>query len=55
MRQMCGNIRRDNTWNENIGDKVGVVSLLDKMREVRFKWFGHVKRRNVDVIVRRCE
>lgn len=30
-------------------------SLVDKMREVRSRWFGHVKRRSMDVLIRRCD
>ncbi|KAG5614149.1 hypothetical protein H5410_013973 [Solanum commersonii] len=47
-------LRRDKIRNEDIWDKVGVASVVDKMREPRLRWFGHVKRRNVDVPVRRC-
>ena len=25
------------------------------MREIRLRWFGHVRRRSVDTLVRRCE
>lgn len=32
--------------NEDIRDKVGVASVLDTMREIRFKWFGHVMKRS---------
>jgi len=32
-----------------------VVSIEDKLREIRLRWFGHVKRRSVEAPVRRCE
>ncbi|KAG5627914.1 hypothetical protein H5410_013132 [Solanum commersonii] len=39
------------SWKE----KVGVASVVDKLREARLRWFGHVKRRGADAPVRRCE
>ncbi|KAM3291153.1 hypothetical protein P3S67_019442 [Capsicum chacoense] len=28
---------------------------MDKMREARLRWFGHVMKRGSDALVRRCE
>nr|XP_009775638.1 PREDICTED: uncharacterized protein LOC104225513 [Nicotiana sylvestris] len=55
LRWMCRHTRRDTIRNEVIRDKAGVVPVEDKMREVRLRWYGHVKRRGVDAPVRRCE
>ncbi|XP_060175999.1 uncharacterized protein LOC132606488 isoform X2 [Lycium barbarum] len=55
LRWMCGHTRSDRIRNEAIRDKVGVASVEDKMREMRLRWFGHVKRRDIDAPVRRCE
>ncbi|XP_060182471.1 uncharacterized protein LOC132612165 [Lycium barbarum] len=55
LRWMCGHTRSDRIRNEDIRDKVGVASMEDKMREARLRWFGHVKRRDTDAPVRRCE
>ncbi|KAG5570522.1 hypothetical protein H5410_060288 [Solanum commersonii] len=52
---MCGHTRSDKIRNEVIREKVGVASLVDKLREARLRWFGHVKRRCADAPVRRCE
>jgi len=41
--------------NEVIGQKVEIAPIEDKMRETRLRWFGHVKRRNDNTPVRRCE
>lgn len=37
------------------GKFYGVVLVVDKMRKERLRWFGYVKRRCSDVLVRRCE
>ena len=41
--------------NGVIKELVKVAPIEDKMREKRFRWLGHVKRRSVDAPVRRCE
>ncbi|XP_055821984.1 uncharacterized protein LOC129890457 [Solanum dulcamara] len=46
---------RERIRNKDIQDKVGVASVEEKMREVRLRWFGHVKMRDNDASVRRCE
>ncbi|KAF3683269.1 DEAD-box ATP-dependent RNA helicase 42 [Capsicum annuum] len=55
LRWMCGFMKADGVRNETIREKVGVVSVEDKLREVRLRWFGHVMRRGTDALVRRCE
>ncbi|WMV40109.1 hypothetical protein MTR67_033494 [Solanum verrucosum] len=52
LRWMCGHTRSDKIRNEVIREKVGVASVVDKLREVRLRWFGHVKRRCEDAPVR---
>ncbi|KAG5604396.1 hypothetical protein H5410_025888 [Solanum commersonii] len=42
---MCGHTRSDKIRNEVIREEVGVASVVDKLREARLRWFGHVKRR----------
>ncbi|KAG5606742.1 hypothetical protein H5410_028234 [Solanum commersonii] len=55
LRWMCGHTRSDKIRNEVIREKVGVAPVVDKLREARMRWFGHVKRRSADAPVRRCE
>lgn len=40
--------------NGVIGDKMGVTSVVDKMREATVIWLGHVKRRCRNALVKRC-
>lgn len=46
LRWMCLCTRRDKIRNKNIRGKVGMTSVIDKMREIELRWFGHVKRRS---------
>ena len=55
IRWICGHTRLDKIRNEVIRAKIGVASIEDKMREVRLRWFGHLRRRPEDAPVRRCE
>ncbi|KAF3616438.1 hypothetical protein FXO38_34555 [Capsicum annuum] len=55
LRWMCGLTRADEVRNEIIREKVGVVLVEEKMREVRLRWFGHVMRKSMDAQTRRCE
>ncbi|XP_070025164.1 uncharacterized protein [Nicotiana sylvestris] len=55
LKWMCGHTRKDRIRNEVIRDKVGVSSVEDKLQELRLRWFGHVKRRDIDAPVRRCK
>ncbi|WMV38102.1 hypothetical protein MTR67_031487 [Solanum verrucosum] len=55
LKDGCEHTRRDKNLNEDIRDKVGVASVVDKTREARLRWFGHVKKRSVDASRRKCE
>ncbi|VFQ90818.1 unnamed protein product [Cuscuta campestris] len=55
LRWMCGKTRLDRISNEVIRRQVGMVPVEDKLREARLRWFGHVRRRDADALVRRCE
>lgn len=55
LRWMCGHTRLDKIRNECIRNKVGVVTIEDKLREWRLRWFGHVMRRPREAPVRKVE
>ena len=55
IRWMCSYTRIDRIRNGVIRDLVKVTLIEDKMREIRLRWFGHVKRRSVNTPVKRCE
>ncbi|VFQ76075.1 unnamed protein product [Cuscuta campestris] len=55
LRWMCGKTRLDRISNEIIRRQVGMAPVEDKLREARLRWFGHVRRRDADAPVRRCE
>lgn len=50
-----GHTRRDRIRHKDILDKVEVAPMVDKMRETRLRWFGHLKRRCTDAPVKRCD
>jgi len=52
---ICGYTRLDKISNEIIRGKLGVTSIEDKIREVRFRWFVHIRKRVMDAPVRRRE
>jgi len=45
LRWMSGITRESRIKNEYVKGSVEVTSIIDKMRENRFKWFDHVTRR----------
>ena len=55
IRWICGHTRLDKIRNEVIRGKIGVVSMENKIRHARLRWFDHIRRMDIDVPVRRCE
>nr|GEY74399.1 hypothetical protein [Tanacetum cinerariifolium] len=54
-RWTCGKTMVDMISNEVFRATLDVNSIIDKMREGRLRWFGHVKRRPQSAPVRRVE
>ena len=55
IRWICGHTRLDKISNEVIRGEVGVTFIENKIREVRLRWFGYIRRRTMNAPVRRCE
>ena len=55
IRWMCGYTRMDRISNRAIRGLVKVAPIEDKLREIRLRWFGHVRRRSAGTPVRRGE
>lgn len=45
--------RLDRNKNEYIRGYLGVMNMAGKMRMNKLGWFGHVKRRNYDKIIKK--
>ena len=52
LRWMSGVTREDKIRNKYIRGSIGVASIVDKMRENRLRWLGHVLRREETEAVR---
>jgi len=55
LRWMSGKTRHDRIRNDSIRERVGVTPIVEKLVENRLRWYGHVERRPVDVVVRRVD
>lgn len=49
---MYGHNIMDKIENEAIPDKVGVTSMMNKMRVALLRFFRHIKERCIDVLIR---
>ena len=45
---------QDIITNEEVRRRCGVENLRHRLRKMRLRWFGHVKRRDVNSILRRA-
>ncbi|XP_052113453.1 urease accessory protein D isoform X2 [Arachis duranensis] len=55
LRWMSGHMRLDRIRNDDIRERVGVASILEKIVESRLRWFGHVRRRPTEHPVRKVD
>jgi nonsense-mediated mRNA decay protein 3 len=44
LRWMSGLTKEHRIRNEHVSGSIGIAYIVDKMRENRLKWFGHVMR-----------
>lgn len=49
------NALNDRIKNENIGTKLELSSVKDKIRKTRIRWFGHVQRRPINATMRKSD
>ena len=52
---MSGKTRHDRIRNDSIRERVGVVPIVEKLVENRFRCFGHVERRPVEAVIRKVD
>jgi hypothetical protein len=50
IRWMSEVTRKDGIRNEYVRDSIGEASIVDKMRENRLRWFGHVNIRREETM-----
>nr|GEY96913.1 polyprotein, putative [Tanacetum cinerariifolium] len=55
LRWTCGKTMVDMIPNGVFRAELDVDSIIDKMREGRLRWFGHIRRRPQSAHVRRVE
>ena len=52
-RWACGHTLRDHVRNDDIKERLKVVSIAERCRKARLRWFGHVKRRDKEYVGRK--
>ena len=52
LRWIYIHIRRDRVRNDDIRDRLGVVPIEEKLVQHWLRWFGHVQRRPLEVLMR---
>jgi hypothetical protein len=46
-----GHTRRNQLWNDDIRDRLGVAPIEEKLVQHRLKWFEHIQRRPPEALV----
>ena len=54
LRWMCGVTLRDKVPTAELRRRLGIEAVVDFMRQGRLRWFGHVKRKEVDDLASTC-
>ena len=55
LRWICSKTLKDRIKNKHIREMVEVAPIEDKTRENRLQWFGHIRRRPLNVLVRKSD
>ena len=55
LRWINGNKRKNRIRNEGIHLKIEVTPIDEKMRKGPLRWFGHVQRKAINPLMRKCE
>jgi hypothetical protein len=51
LRWICGHIRRDRVWNDDIHERLGVALVEEKLMQHRLRWFEHMQRRPAEALI----
>src|SRR5664279_2814161 len=54
IRWMCGVTLKDRNSSEELRERLGIVSVSDKVRQGRLRWFEHVEHKDTDDWVSAC-
>jgi hypothetical protein len=52
LRWICGHTRRDQIWNDDIRERLGVTPVEEKFIEYRLRWFVHIQQMPVEAPIR---
>ena len=55
LRWMCDKTNMDKVRNENIRMLIGIAPIENKMKENRLRWFGHIRCKLMDALVRKVK
>ncbi|XP_065675618.1 uncharacterized protein LOC136091834 [Hydra vulgaris] len=54
IRWMCGVTLKDKKSSDDLRKRLGIVSVSDRVRQGRLRWFGHVERKDADDWLTAC-
>ena len=54
IRWMCGVTLKDKKSSDDLRKRLGIVSVSDRVRQGRLRWFGHVERKDADDWLSAC-
>ena len=54
IRWMCSVTLKDKKGSDDLRKRLGIVSVSDRVRQGRLRWFGHVERKDADDWLSAC-